>query len=312
MKRKRLIICCLLVFLLAAASCSSKAADSITSSNRQGVSSEMIAMEEPAMAKEAAYDYDDYEAGSGAVPSYNVERVVIKNADLSLIVVDPAAALETISRMAEEKGGFVVNSNIYKITSTTGKELPAGYITIRVPAEMLDDTLAEIKALVEDADTDILSESVSGQDVTSEVTDLESRLRNLESAESQLLDIMDNATDTEDVMSVFTELTSIREDIEIIQGQLQYYQESAKLSAISINLQAKEAVAPITIGGWRPSLTLQRAAQALIDGLKFVANALIWIVICIAPIALVIGLPIYFIIKSAKKRRMKKKEEKKV
>jgi hypothetical protein len=310
MKRKRLIMCCLLVFLLAAASCSSKAADSVMTSSRQGVASEMIAMEEPAMAKEAAYDYDDYEAG-GAVPSYNVERVVIKNADLSLIVVDPAAALETISRMAEEKGGFVVNSNIYKITSTTGKELPAGYITIRVPAEILEDTMDEIKALVEDADTDILSESVSGQDVTSEVTDLESRLRNLESAESQLLDIMDNATNTEDVMSVFTELTSIREDIEIIQGQLQYYQESAKLSAISINLQAKEAVAPITIGGWRPSLTLQRAAQALIDGLKFVANALIWIVICIAPIALVIGLPIYFIIKSAKKRRMKKKEEKK-
>ena len=312
MKRKCLILCCLLVLVLAAASCSSRAADTTAASNsRKGVSSEMIAMEEPAMVEEAANDYDDYEAGSGMVPSYNAERVVIKNADLSLIVIDPAAALETIGNMADEKGGFVVNSNIHKITSTTGKELPAGYITIRVPAEILDETLAEIKALVEDADTDILNESVSGQDVTSEVTDLESRLRNLESAESQLLDIMDNATDTEDVMSVFTELTSIRENIEVIEGQLKYYQESAKLSAISINLQAKEAVAPITIGGWRPSLTLQRAAQALLDGLKFIANALIWIVIFVTPIALVLGLPIYFIIKSAKKRRMKKKEEKK-
>lgn len=270
----------------------------------------MIAMEEPAMVEEAAYDYADYEAG-GAVPSYDVERVVIKNADLSLVVIDPTAALETISQMADEKGGFVVNSNIYKVTTNSGKEVPAAYITIRVPAETLDETLAEIKALVEDVDIDVLNESVSGQDVTSEVTDLESRLRNLQSAESQLLDIMANATDTEDVMSVFKELTSIREDIEVIQGQLQYYQESAKLSAVSINLQAKEAVAPITIGGWRPSLTLQRAAQALINGLKFIANALIWIVIFVAPIALVIGLPVYFIIKAAKKRRMMKKAEKK-
>ncbi len=212
--------------------------------------------------------------------------------------------------MANEKGGFVVNSYVYKVTSASGEELPAATVTIRVPAEMLDETLAEIKALVEDADVDILSESVSGQDVTSEVTDLESRLRNLQQAEAQLLEIMDNATDTEDVIAVFQELTSIREDIEVLQGQLQYYQESAKLSAISITLQAKEAVAPITIGGWRPSLTLQRAAQALVNGLKFLANALIWIVIFVAPIALVIGLPVYFIIKASKKRRLKKKAEK--
>jgi len=210
--------------------------------------------------------------------------------------------------MADEKGGYVVSSNVYKVTSASGEELPAATVTIRVPAEQLEETLVEIKALVEDADVDILSESISGQDVTSEVTDLESRLRNLQQAEEQLLEIMDNATDTEDVMAVFQELTAIREDIEVLQGQLQYYQESAKLSAIYINLQAKEAVAPITIGGWRPSLTLQRAAQALVDGLKFLANALIWIVIFVAPIALVIGVPVYFIVKASKKHRLSKKK----
>ncbi len=301
MKKNRLIICFILVTVLVTA-CSAKAASSEAIYDEKGYSGEMAAMEAPAI-NEVSYD-------SGAVPAYNVERVVIKNADLSLVVVDPAAALDTISKMADEKGGFVVNSNVYKVTSASGEELPAATLTIRVPAEQLDETLAEIKALVEDAKVDILSESVSGQDVTSEVTDLESRLRNLQQAEEQLLEIMANATATEDVIAVFQELTTIREDIEVLQGQLQYYQESAKLSAISITLQAKEAVAPITIGGWRPSLTLQRAAQALIDGLKFIANALIWIVIFVAPIALVIGVPIYFIVKASKKRRSKKKAEK--
>lgn len=304
MKRNHLIICFVLFAVLATA-CSSRAANSEAISDEKAYRSDMIAMEAPAVAEEASYDSE-----AGVVPSYDVERVVIKNADLSLVVTDPVTALETISRMANEKGGFVVNSYVYKVTSASGEELPAATVTIRVPAEMLDETLAEIKALVEDADVDILSESVSGQDVTSEVTDLESRLRNLQQAEAQLLEIMDNATDTEDVIAVFQELTSIREDIEVLQGQLQYYQESAKLSAISITLQAKEAVAPITIGGWRPSLTLQRAAQALVNGLKFLANALIWIVIFVAPIALVIGLPVYFIIKASKKRRLKKKAEK--
>ena len=47
--------------------------------------------------------------------------------------------------------------------------------------------------------TEIQSESISGQDVTQEFTDLQSRLRNLEAAEEQLLEIMEAATDTEDV-----------------------------------------------------------------------------------------------------------------
>ncbi len=303
MKKNRLIIS-LILFAVLFSGCSAKMSSSEAAIyDEKGYSEEMSVMEAPAM-EEVSYD-------SGAVPSYNVERVVIKNADLSLVVLDPVTALETISQMADEKGGFVVNSNVYKVTSSSGKELPAATVTIRVPAEKLDETLAEIKALVEDAEVDILSESVSGQDVTSEVTDLESRLRNLQQAEEQLLEIMDNATATEDVMAVFQELTTIREDIEVLQGQLQYYQESAKLSAISISLQAKEAVAPITIGGWRPSLTLQRAAQALVDGLKFLANALIWIVIFVAPIALVIGVPVYFIVKASQKRRLSKKKAEK-
>jgi len=303
MKKKRILIG-LILLAAAVTSCASKAAsyDAVESSGR--FEEEMVAMEAP-MADEGAYYKGD------SAQATNSERIVIKNADLSIVVIDPIAALDTISGMAEQKGGFVVNSYTYKVTSSTGVELPAGNITIRVPAEQLDETLTEIKDLVEDADIDILSESVSGQDVTAEVTDLESRLRNLQQAEEQLLEIMDNATDTEDVMSVFQQLTSIREDIEVLQGQLKYYQESARLSAIYVNVQAKEAVAPISIGGWRPALIFQRALQALIDGLKFLANALIWIVIFVAPIALVIGIPVYFIVKASKKRRKNKKSEKK-
>ena len=304
MKKKRILIG-LILLATAVTSCASKAAsyDVMESSGR--VAEEMVAMEAP-MADEGGY----YK-GDSSTQATNAERIVIKNADLSIVVLDPISALDTISGMAEQKGGFVVNSYIYKVTSSTGVELPAGNITVRVPAELLDETLTEIKALVEDADIDVLSESVSGQDVTAEVTDLESRLRNLQQAEEQLLEIMDNATDTEDVMSVFQQLTSIREDIEVLQGQLKYYQESARLSAIYVNVQAKEAVAPISIGGWRPALIFQRALQALIDGLKFLANALIWIVIFVAPIALIIGIPVYFIVKASKKRRKNKKNEKK-
>ena len=56
---------------------------------------------------------------------------------------------------------------------------------------------------------------------TAEYTDLQSRLRNLEAAEAQLVNIMDGATKTEDVLSVFNQLVYIREQIQKVFAQFQ-------------------------------------------------------------------------------------------
>ena len=236
----------------------------------------------------------------------DAERIVIKNADLSIVVTDPADAMEAIGEMAEEMGGFIVYSNLFKTTTSQGLEVPNANITVRVPAEQLESALEEIKGLVEDPEVDIINENVTGEDVTSQVTDLKSRLRNLEAAETQLLAIMDNATETEDVISVFRELTSVREEIEVLEGQIKYYRESAALSAISVTLQAKAAVEPISIGGWQPGVEVQRAIQALVNGGQMIVNALIWIVLFAIPILALIFLPIFLIVRAVRKRRVKK------
>ena len=252
-----------------------------------------------------------YDEGAGissdyATSSVDIERIVIKNASLSIVVEDPIDSIKTINEMAEKMGGFMVSSNSYKTTTSQGIEVPIANVTIRVPAEKLDKALNEIKALVEDEELDILSEDVSGQDVTSEVTDLESRLRNLQAAETQLLEIMENADTTEDVINIFRELTSIREEIEVIQGQVKYYRESASLSAINVYLQAKEALEPITIAGWKPGREVQKALQALVEGGKYLVNIIIWLVIFAVPLLAIIILPIYFIVKYFRKRKQKK------
>ena len=237
----------------------------------------------------------------------SAERIVIRNASLSIVVEDPPGAVTTITQMAEEMGGFVVSSNVYKTTTSSGLEVPNASITVRVPADKLEEALEQIKGLVGDVKVDILNEEISGQDVTSEVTDLESRLRNLKAAEEQLLEIMENATESEDVIAIFRELTSVRGEIELIEGQIKYYRESARLSAISVYLQAKAAIEPITIGGWQPGVEAQRALQALVEGGKYIVNALIWLVLFAVPILAVIVLPIYLTIRTIRKRQMKKK-----
>jgi hypothetical protein len=278
------------------------------SSDMMGLPAEAprMEMEEEAFyAEEAAMDSElSTEGAAGG------ERIVIKNADLSIIVTDPAAAMETIGEMAEGMDGFIVYSNLYKTTTSQGLEVPNANITVRVPAEKLEDAMAQIKALVEDAEVDIINENISGEDVTSQVTDLESRLRNLEAAETQLQEIMEDADETEDVIAVYRELTNVRGEIEVIEGQIQYYRESARLSAISVYLQAKAAVEPITIGGWQPGVEAQRAIQALVNGGRAIVDVLIWLVLFAVPMLAIIFLPIFLIVRAIRKRKAKKAAEK--
>ncbi|MFN7035808.1 MAG: DUF4349 domain-containing protein [Bellilinea sp.] len=236
-----------------------------------------------------------------------VERMVIRNANLSIVVKSPAEAMDQIISMAEEMGGFVVTSTLYQRRLANGNLVLEGNVTIRVPALKLNEALDQIKGLVDNPQTDILTENISGQDVTAEYTDLKSRLRNLEDAAEQLRKIMETATKTEDVLQVLNELRSVTEQIEVLKGQIKYYEESAAMSAISVNLQAQETVAPISVGGWKPEGVARDAIQALIDAYQTIASGVIWAVLFCLPIALPVGLVIFFIVRGFLRWRKRRK-----
>lgn len=231
-------------------------------------------------------------------------RMVIKNASLSIVVEEPAVTMDLISSLAEDLGGYVVSSNLYRVQMASGVEIPEASITIRVPAESLDQALEEIKS----GAGQVLNEYISGQDVTQEYTDLESRLRNLERAEEQLGEILEASYETEEVLSVYNRLVEIREQIEVIKGQMQYYEQSAALSSISVNIQANEAVQPLKIGNWQPVGVAKKAIQALINTFKVLANALIWIGLYILPVVLVLFFPVRWIWRGLKKLNQGRKE----
>ncbi len=142
----------------------------------------------------------------------------------------------------------------------------------------------------------MLVENISGEDVTKEYTDLRSRQKNLEEAEQQLREIMASAKRTEDVMAVYQQLTQVREQIEVIKGQIQYYEESAALSSISVVIQAQAAVQPLEVGGWQPVGVVRDAVQALINTLQVLASAAIWAVVYLLPVGLMILLPLGLVV----------------
>jgi Flp pilus assembly protein TadB len=159
-----------------------------------------------------------------------------------------------------------------------------------------------------ESEEDPQNENITSQDVTSEYVDLQSRLKNLEAAEVELTQIMQDANRTEDVLSVYQQLVSIREQIEVIKGQIKYYDQASALSAISVELIADAAVQPIVIAGWQPQGVAKEAVEALLRTMQGVATAAIWVVIYLLPTLLVLfvifGLPLVLLFRFLRRRSL--------
>ena len=251
---------------------------------------------------EAPADAVKSEFSAGSPPT---DRVVIQTGSLTLVVIDPAARVVEIRQMAEAMGGFVVSSYVFKTGyGVEGLTADQASVTVRVPAARLDEALDQIKQ----GAVEVRSENISGEDVTQQYTDLQSRLRNLEAAEAQLLDIMEGAFKTEDVLAVYTQLVQVRGEIETVKGQIQYFSESAAFSALSVELIPDEAAQPIETGSWDPKGTVKNAVESLLRALQGLADLAIWIVIYLLPVALLaVGLPlliIVLIVRGVRRRRM--------
>lgn len=252
----------------------------------------MYAATEAPAAAPMSYDLARQAVSNGGVDVYQqqVDRKVIKNADLSIVVTDPQKSMDAISAMAEELGGYVVGSNIYQsVYGPNDTRIPAGNISIRIPSEKLEEVMDRVK---KDA-VEVTSESISGQDVTDQYVDLTSRLTAKQAAEKKLTEIMEAAEKTEDVMAVYQQLQQIQSDIEVLKGQIKFIDQSVAMSSININLTAEASAQPIEIGGWKIQGTAKESIEGLVSFLQGFVQFLIRFFLNYLWRLLLIFLPLY-------------------
>lgn len=231
--------------------------------------------------------------GSSQLPS-SQPRLIIRTADMSIVVVDTEEALEWLTKMATENGGWVVNSSVFQYSETA----KTGNITLRVPAEGFDSALEAISAMA----VEVTNLSTSGQDVTEEFVDLSARLENLEATAVRVRSFLDETRNVEEALAVNQELSRLEGEIEAYKGRIQYLSQSAAFSTITVNLTPDELSQPIEVGGWRPSGIVREALEALVDALQGLATFAIWLIIYFLPIALIIGLPLWLVVRFARRR----------
>lgn len=224
----------------------------------------------------------DGASSGGAQNQPAAPRLIIRNADMTIVVSNTQAQLDAINQIATDYKGYVVSSS----TSKMGQDLQAS-VTLRVESAQLDAAMERIRKLA----VEVRNENVRGDDVTAEYIDLESNLKNLEAAEAQLQEILKKAEKTEDVMTVFRQLTEIRGQIDQIKGRMKYLSQSAALATINLTLIPDRAAQPVEVAGWRPSGVAKDALEALISALQGLVDVAIWLVILVLPVLIIIAIP---------------------
>lgn len=122
---------------------------------------------------------------------------------------------------------------------------------------------------------------VSGQAVTEEYVDLQSRLRNAEAQETQMLELMKKAQTIEEILTVQSRLAEIQSQIEQIKGRMKYMESRTDFATITVNLrETKEGVSETESGGtnWGFIDSLKYAGWLAVQTLNFVIVALAVIV----------------------------------
>jgi hypothetical protein len=259
------------------------------SSSGYGYPSEEIGMEEDRTLTSS----ESLELDSSNYDEANTTSKIRKSGSIDISVEDLDIAHSTILNILENYNGSVVSSS----ESGQGNEKTI-YITLKIPVEKFNDLYNDIKNI----DGEVIYASYSTEDVTQEYTDLESRLRNLQETEKQLVEILKTAETVEDTLAVYEQLTSIRSQIEVLEGQIKYLDNQVDYSYITVTLTLSDVGKEITDEQWNPLGVLKTAFGSLVNFGKFLANVLIWLIVFSPAIAIAVVI-VVLIKKNVKKKK---------
>ncbi|QOY38744.2 DUF4349 domain-containing protein [Anaerobacillus isosaccharinicus] len=265
-------------------------------------SEESKAVNDSAPREERKIEQDYGTTGSNASdnPDVNVsERMVIYNANLSLEVKDYHKIEAQIQEKVSTLGGYVLESSIY----FSGKERINGNLVVKVPQKSFQSFINE----VESASVKVHDRHVSGNDVTEEFVDLESRLRSKRVVEERLLSFMEKAEQTEDLLKISSDLGKVQEEIEQLLGRMNYLKTNVDFSTVTLHLTENL----VTVGSIQDKdLNTWVKAKSLfmesVNGLISLFSGIIVLAIGLSPFIVPLGLIGMIIVFYVRKKRNQK------
>ena len=218
-------------------------------------------------------------APSGA-PLPQPDRKIVKNATITLEVQDVSGALNQVTLLSSQYGGYVVSSRSWYV-----QDYPHAAYDFAVPVERFEEVLEQVRHLGK-----VLDEQTSGQDVTDQYVDLEARIRNQEATAERIRGFLDQTRTVDEALKVNQQLAQVEEQLEQLKGQRNALGQRAAFSTLNVEFSPAIPNAAAKLSGvWSPLGTLAQATDALAAILRVLVDIVIWVVVLSLPFILVGG-----------------------
>jgi hypothetical protein len=164
-------------------------------------------------------------------------RDIVYRGGVTVEVHDVATAADRVESMVLAVGGVVADESS---TRSQGRRGPGdAHLTVRVPPQDFGGTLDRVGALGRE-----LERTRSARDVTTELADVDSRVRTQERSVARVRTLLARADTIGEVVQIESELARREADLESLQAQLARLQDVTDLSTIEVLLVARDETRP--------------------------------------------------------------------
>jgi len=218
-------------------------------------------------------------------------RMIVKNADVRLMVKDTDEAIDRATQIVGDAGGYIISSRVW-YQDYYGNNLKYATISVGIPVDEFERALVRLRDLA----VRVVDENASGDDVTEQYVDLQSQLVNLEATRARIQEFLKDAKTIDEALRINQELANIEAQIEQIKGRMNYLADRSSYSTITINLEPEFPVLTPTPTAtpqptatpipWKPGDTFNDAKDTVTVAYQGIANFLIWLGVVILPLIL--------------------------
>ncbi|GAB4260692.1 MAG: DUF4349 domain-containing protein [Vicingaceae bacterium] len=242
---------------------------------------DMISEEEP------FYDEEKNAENTGKINT-SIDRKIIKNATISFQTSSINDTKNLLVAKTKAFGGYIANDNI------TDYGYQQQYLEVRIPANKFESFLSSIKASAKKID----HQEINTNDVTEEYIDIEARVKTKKALKDRYVELLNKAQSVKDILEIEREISQLQEDIESIEGRLNYLKNQVAFSTFYLTFYETQSSA-FDFG------------DKIKDGLKNGWKNLLWFFVGLAhiwPFILILLIGVYLLVRLIKKSSRKNKQ----
>lgn len=288
----------LLIIALAGCAAAAPATSAGASTGRDADYAEEMTEAPAAYATQAVEGYGGGDADAPATGNQAIDnplvaalpqdRMIIKNGEIVLLVKNTDTAIDQVTQVATDSGGYVLSSQ-----ADLTNDIKSATLTIAVRSDQFETAMRRLRQIA----IKVMSELSTGEDVSSEFVDLESKLKNLEATRDRIRAFLDDAKTVDEALTINAQLSEVEAEIETVKGRMNYLSGRSAYSTITVQLEQEIALTPTPTPTatptptptpiWSLGPTIEKAANAQVNLVRGLLEVLVWLVFVPGPYALV-------------------------